>query len=1000
MTDQINVNNVDGTNLAFPGYKAWLNGVGLDGTGIVMANVDSGIDDDHADLINRMLPCIGTTCGTTESSHGTHTAGIMAGDGASGTLDSFGFLRGLGVAPGANLIEQNYSPTFTQPGGMLTLMADSIHNGAILSGNSWGPSGSPQGYDDDTMQVDIGVRDADPDLPGNQQFHYILSFMNGYGGTSSQGTPDEAKNLFNIGSTKAQNGDGSQILDIDDLSSNSAHGPALDGRTIPHMVAPGCSVDSTDTATGGYGLKCGTSMASPHVAGAVALFIQYYRGLPDYTTDPTPALVKAAFLPVARSLEGKLDADGGILGLPFDSKQGWGRMDLEAVVDPPPFSVRYFDDPQLFDDSGEEWSQTLSPFDPAQPVRMMLVWTDAPGHGLGGSTPAWNNDLDLVVETPGGTFVGNNFGADGFSATGGTADFMNNTEGVFLGPTPPGDFTVRVVASNINSDGVPNVGDGTDQDFALVCYNCAVEPGFTLSVAERTQAICAPADAAWNIEVREVLGFTDPVTLTATGEPAGATTSFSVNPVTPTGSTTLTLSGTAAVAPGDYVLDVEGTSGTLSRSTTVEMQLVTALPTTVTAVAPADGAIEISTSPVLQWTPSTQSFDYLVEVATDAGFTNVVYSATVAETSHVVETSLATLTTHYWRVRGSNTCGTGVFSPVSSFTTLDVPPLLLVDDDDNGPDVRPYYTDVLDAAGIAYDIWDTDNSDDEPDANQLAPYDKVIWFTGDEFGAFAGPGADGETALATWLDGVGCLLMASQDYHWDRQLTAFMQSHLGVDAVTNDVSQTTTTGAGSVFGGIGPYTLSFPYSNYTDTINPDATAETAFDGTTGSAGVSKDAGVYRTSYWGFGLETIPTVAERQESLDMFFGWCDDLYADDDTDGVINAADCSPGDPELWSTPSAVEDLFLSVAATDNVTWTPPTAPGATSVSFDLLRSTGAADFAAATCLETGETDTVATDDTDPLPGETFFYLVRVVNGCGQTLGTDSADQPRTGVICP
>ena len=53
---------------------------------------------------------------------------------------------------------------------------------------------------------------------------------------------------------------------------------------------------------------------------------------------------------------------------------------------------------------------------------------------------------------------------------------------VSWGRRPPGDFTIKVVASNINSDGVPTVGDDTDQDFALVCYNCAVEPGFTLSV--------------------------------------------------------------------------------------------------------------------------------------------------------------------------------------------------------------------------------------------------------------------------------------------------------------------------------------------------------------------------------------------------------------------------------------------------------------------------------------------------------------------------------------
>ena len=74
-------------------------------------------------------------------------------------------LIGLGMAPGANLVEQVYSPWYTQPGGMLLLMTESYRNNASLSGNSWGPSSSPVGYDDDTRQVDVGVRDADPD-PG------------------------------------------------------------------------------------------------------------------------------------------------------------------------------------------------------------------------------------------------------------------------------------------------------------------------------------------------------------------------------------------------------------------------------------------------------------------------------------------------------------------------------------------------------------------------------------------------------------------------------------------------------------------------------------------------------------------------------------------------------------------------------------------------------------------------------------------------------------------
>ena len=478
MSNQINVGNYDNTNLAFTGYMNWLGTTGYDGSGVIMANVDGGIFDTHPDLVNRMRACSGTTCGGSQvDTHGTHTAGIMAGDGASGTTDSSGFLRGLGVAPGAELVEQVYSPFFTQDAGFGTSipagMADSVSNGAVLSGNSWGPAGSPRGYDGDTRQVDVGVRDTDDTTAGDQGLLYVLSFMNGGGGTSSQGTPDEAKNLFNIGSTKMQTGGGAQILAINDLSSNSAHGPALDGRTIPHMVAPGCSVDSTLTATG-YGLSCGTSMASPHVSGAAGLFHEKYRAN-NSGADPSPALVKAAFIAVAKNLAGFDDADGNTLGNAFDSKQGWGRMDLQAVMNPDT-DVVMVDQTHIFDNTGESWTETYSVDDPTQPLRLMLVWTDAPGHGMGGNTPAWNNDLDLIVRINGQTYRGNVFGANGYSTTGGTADAINNTEGAFFQAFGTAtSVTVEVQASDINSDALPNSGDGTDQDFALVCYNCRAE---------------------------------------------------------------------------------------------------------------------------------------------------------------------------------------------------------------------------------------------------------------------------------------------------------------------------------------------------------------------------------------------------------------------------------------------------------------------------------------------------------------------------------------------
>ncbi|MDH3403060.1 MAG: S8 family serine peptidase [Acidobacteriota bacterium] len=474
MSSQVNANNVDASNYAFPGYQNWLTGIGLDGSGVIITNVDLGFQDDHPDLVHNCLPCVGETCGTANSAHGTLAAAIMVGSGESGAEDGNGFLRGLGVAPGAGVIEQ-LSGYHKQPGGMLTLIRGSRQNGASLSSNSWGAAGSPRGYDGQTMQVDLGVRDADESTPGNQGLTYVLSIMNGFGGTSTQGSPDEAKNAITVGSTKLQYFNGQQNPAIYDLSHNTAHGPALDGRKIPHLVAPGCMVESASTQ-GTHELGCGTSLAAPQVSGAAALFIEHFRNLFS-GADPSPAMVKAAIVAGARDLAGGRDANRDILGHRFDSRQGWGRLDLEKVVGPGTLPL-YFDAPYTFGATGEEWTAEITSMDPTRPVEIMLVWTDAAGHGLGGLTPAWNNNLDLVVEDGTASYLGNEFGADGFSVPGGSPDGINNTEGVVLAPGPERLLTIRVSAANINSDGIPGVGDGTDQDFALVCYNCSDPPRF------------------------------------------------------------------------------------------------------------------------------------------------------------------------------------------------------------------------------------------------------------------------------------------------------------------------------------------------------------------------------------------------------------------------------------------------------------------------------------------------------------------------------------------
>jgi hypothetical protein len=411
----------------------------------------------------------------------------VAGTGATGSLLN-GFLRGQGVAPGANLIQQRYGsflgggPGGMVADGMLTIYKESALSGAQLSNNSWGPTGSPQGYDIPTQQIDMISRDANPDQAGAQPVLPVWSIMNGNGDAggscapSSLGSPDEAKNLFAVGSTKLLSG-GNQTPAIFDISSNSAHGNACDGRRVPHIVAPGCSTDSTTSSNDSAHSSsfCGTSMASPVVSGAVALFIEKYRSEHAGST-PSPALIKAAFTAVAKDLEGFRDADNRVMGHRPDRFQGYGRIDLDAVMNPP-LAVVYVEQGTLLSASGQSWSASYSAADPTQPVRIMLAWSDAKGHGLGGSTPAWVNDLDLRVSAGGEDYLGNVVGADGWSATAGVADGRNNLEGVFLRADQHGGaVSITVDASNIAADALDPYQPGDPaQDFALVCYNCSGE---------------------------------------------------------------------------------------------------------------------------------------------------------------------------------------------------------------------------------------------------------------------------------------------------------------------------------------------------------------------------------------------------------------------------------------------------------------------------------------------------------------------------------------------
>jgi dipeptidyl aminopeptidase/acylaminoacyl peptidase len=132
------------------------------------------------------------------------------------------------------------------------------------------------------------------------------------------------------------------------------------------------------------------------------------------------------------------------------------------------------------------------------------------------------------------------------------------------------------------------------------------------------------------------------------------------------------------------------------------------------------------------------------------------------------------------------------------------------------------------------------------------------------------------------------------------------------------------------------------------------------------------------------------------------GGADAAGADGDADGFGGACDCSPAVADVWSTPGPAGGLLFPDRT--QLVWDAPGEPGATSVRYDLLRSTSADDFtdASVVCVESDDgADRTAIDGDTPAPGATNHYLVRAENDCGPGgLGSGSDGVPRAGRDCP
>ena len=265
--------------------QVWAEGV--TGTGAVIGGQDTGFQWDHPALLRQYrgwdgqsadhnhnwhdaIHQSGGICGSDspfpcdDNSHGTHTMGIMAGDDELGNQ--------IGLAPGARWIGcRNMDAGIGTPASYMEcfqwFLAPTDLNGENpnpalaphVINNSWSCPAFEGCTDPQILQTTVAnVRAAGI---------VVVTSAGNKGPFCS--TINEPPGVYDASFTVAS------TTELDLISSFSGRGPGLqDTQEIakPDIAAPGSLITSSVLADG-YGVKSGTSMAAPHVAGLVALLI-------------------------------------------------------------------------------------------------------------------------------------------------------------------------------------------------------------------------------------------------------------------------------------------------------------------------------------------------------------------------------------------------------------------------------------------------------------------------------------------------------------------------------------------------------------------------------------------------------------------------------------------------------------------------------------------------------------------------------------------------------